>query len=385
MTKAKAKFCELTWCEISKKALKENVRTFRKRIGAKVLMAPAVKANAYGHGMAETAKIVLEAGADVLCVNALFEAEILRKAGIKKPIYVMGYVLQEEAKKAVQLNCTLVVYNKPTLAALSDAAKSLRKKAKVYFKIETGNNRQGILPEDLLDFALGAAKNPHIEIVGAATHFANIEDTVSPDYAEFQLENFKTACAKLSAAGVKLPIRHCANSAATMIYPKTHFEMVRPGIAIYGLWPSTEVKTVLKAKKINMDLVPVLTWKTRVAQIKTIKKGSFIGYGCTYKTTRDTVLAILPVGYYDGYDRSLSNKSYVLIKGARAPLRGRVCMNIMMADVTDIPGVRVEDEVVLLGRDGKVEISADTLADLAGTINYEITTRICERIPRITV
>lgn len=375
----------LTWVEISKSALLHNLKMIRKCIGSKVILAPSVKANAYGHSMVQTSKIVLENGADWLCVNALFEAKKLRRAGIKKPIYIMGYVINHELKDAVKLNCKLVVYNKETIRGLAKEAKKLRKKISVHIKVETGNNRQGVPLHEVLHFARYIQKFKNINLEGIATHFANIEDTTDYSYAKFQLENFKKALLLLEKAGVYIPFKHCANSAASLLFSETHFDMVRPGISVFGLWPSAETKLTALKKKLPITLKPVLSWKTRIAQIKEVPKGDFIGYGCTYRTKKKTRIAILPVGYYEGYNRSLSNKSYVLIHGKTAPLCGRVCMNIIMVDVTNIPEARVEDPVTLIGRDGDREISADYLAELAGTINYEITTRIHEGIARVIV
>lgn len=373
----------LTWVEISKKALTHNIKALRRRVGAHVLLAPSVKANAYGHGIKEISRLAVDAGADFLCINALFEAATLRKAGLKTPVYIMGYVMKKDLAQALALGCRLVVYNKETIRALAAAARKSHRKAKIHIKIETGNNRQGVLMEKVLEFAQYARSFPEIEIEGLATHFANIEDTADTSYSEFQLENFKRAVAQLAANGIKIPIPHCANSAATILFPETHFGMVRPGISVYGLWPSMNVKRAAQKNIPGFSLEPVLSWKTRIAQVKEVPKGNFVGYGCTFQTKRKTRLAILPVGYYDGYDRGFSNKSSVLICGKRAPLRGRVCMNIVMADVTEIPEARVEDTVTLLGQDGREEITAEELAELAGTINYEITTRIHEGIPRI--
>lgn len=379
----------LTWVEINKKALITNLRLFRSLIGQKTILAPCVKANAYGHGMIETAKIALSTGADWLNVNSIFEAVELRKAGIKTPVYIMGYVMKKDLIEAVRLNCRIVVYNKETVASLAQAAKRLHKKVFIHLKIETGNNRQGILMENLLDFVLYAKKFPQIKIEGISTHFANIEDIPLGKnlngYPLFQLENFKRALTDLKNAGINIPIRHCANSAAIMLFPETHFDMVRPGISVYGLWPSEETKIAFQKMHKKARLEPVLNWRTRIAQIKNVPAGSYIGYGCTFRSKQNMKIAILPVGYYDGFDRGFSNKGYVLIRGKRAKLCGRVCMNIIMVDVTNIPGARVEDIVTLLGKDGREEITADELAELAGTINYEITTRINEKIPRIIV
>lgn len=377
----------LTWVEISKSALINNIRLFRGLIRQKTILAPCVKANAYGHGIIETAKIALASGADWLNVNALFEAEILRKAGIASPIYIMSYVMKKDLIEAVRLNCRLVVYNKETVYEISKAAKKLKKNAKIHLKIETGNNRQGILAKNLLDFAFYVKKIPQITIEGISTHFANIEDIRLGEklsgYPLFQLKNFKRTINDLKNAGINIPIRHCANSAATLLFPETYFEMVRPGIAVYGLWPSLETKIVFQKMHKDTDLKPVLSWRTRIAQIKNVPAGSYIGYGCTYCAKKNMRIAILPVGYYDGFDRGFSNNGYVLIRGKRVKICGRVCMNIIIVDVTNIPAAAVEDTATLLGKDGREEITTDHLAELIGTINYEVTTRINEKIPRI--
>ncbi|MBI4232228.1 alanine racemase, partial [Candidatus Peregrinibacteria bacterium] len=362
---------ELTWVEISRQALSNNIRQFRKVVGSEVILCPCVKANAYGHGLTECGKTFLEAGADWLSVNALYEARALRDAGVSAPIYILGYVSLDSLNEAVDLNCRLVVYNEETLHELGKIGKTV----KIHFKVETGNNRQGLLTERLIELAKIASAYENIEIEGLATHFANIEDTTDHSYADKQLMRFADAHLRLAEAGFKIPIRHCANSAATILFPQTHFEMVRTGIANYGLWPSNETyvsymqelaEGAIAGEK-DFKLEPAFSWRARIAQVKTIAAGEVIGYGCTYKTTHETRLAIVPIGYYDGYDRGVSGVAHVLIHGKRAPLRGRVCMNIIMVEVSDIPEAKLEDEVTLIGRDGEEEISAELFASWAGT------------------
>jgi alanine racemase len=373
---------ELTWVEISESALTNNVVRFREVVGPDVILCPCVKANAYGHGLVEVGKIFLEAGADWLGVNAVYEAKVLRDAGVEAPIYILGYVPMESLEEAVELECRLVCYNRETIERLGE----IGKKVKVHLKAETGNNRQGLREDKIVEFAKFADSFENIEVEGLATHFANIEDTTDHSYAEKQLAKFIEIDKKLSDAGINIPIKHCANSAATILFPETHFQMVRTGIANYGMWPSNE--TMISYRNEiggNFELKPAFTWKTKIAQTKTIPAGECIGYGCTVKTGRETRLAILPVGYYDGYDRKASNSAHVLIHGKRAPVLGRVCMNILMVDVTDISEAKLEDEVVLIGRDGDETISAEQFGDWIGTINYEVSTRVNERIPRIVV
>lgn len=376
---------ELTWVEISRSALENNIRQFRGIITPKTILCPCVKANAYGHGLVDTAKIFTGAGADWLSVNSLYEARILRSAGITCPLYILGYVPAAGIPEAVALDCRIVVYNRETIEAVNQAAAAGAGPARVHIKVETGSNRQGVLAGDLIAFARYIRKFKSIELEGIATHFANIEDTTDHSYAEFQLAQFEKAAQSLEAAGIHVPLRHCANSAATILFKTTHFEMVRVGISGYGMWPSNETYvSYVKERRNNFKLIPAFTWKTKIAQIKTVPAGEYIGYGCTYKTGHATRLAIIPVGYYDGYDRAITS-GYVLVRGKRAPLRGRICMNIIMAEVTDIPEAGLEDEVVLMGRSGEEFVSAEQFAQWAGTINYEVTTRVNDRIPRIVV
>lgn len=374
---------ELTWVEISESSLTNNIRQLRNIIGTKTLLCPCVKANAYGHGLIPASKTFVAAGADWLAVNSIYEAKALRNAGITVPVYILGYVPLNSIETAVGMDCRLVVYNMETLRAVSAAAKKHSTFAKVHIKVETGTNRQGIPAADLNEFAAAAKSMGNIFLEGLSTHFANIEDTTDHSYAEHQLSRFHQAAASLKSSGFEIPLLHCANSAATILFKKTLFHMVRPGIACYGMWPSDQTRQAYAHEiKNGFKLSPALTWKTKMAQIKHIPAGESIGYGCTVKTERPTTLAIVPVGYYDGYDRSI-RQGHVLVKGRRAPILGRICMNIIMADITDIPGVNLEDEVILIGTDGRETASAEDLAAWAGTINYEITTRINDRIPRV--
>jgi len=370
---------ELSWVEISKSALIHNIQTFRKLVGKDVVLAPCVKANAYGHGIVECARIFEKHRADYLCVNAIYEAKILRDSGIKLPILILGYAPLSELSGAVKYDTELTVYNLETVEGLG----KLHKKISVHLKIETGNHRQGVRLSDIPAFAKILKHHPNIELKGISTHFANLEDRVNHQYALYQLKQFKKAIHILEAEGFAPHFRHCANTAATILLPEAYFNFVRLGIGAYGLWPSDKTEMAAKRAGINITLKPALTWKTIVAQIKDVPKGSLIGYGCTYVMPKNGRIAVLPVGYYDGFVRLLSNRGYVLIRGKKAPVIGRVCMNMVMADVSHIPDTKLEDEVVLIGKQGKENISAEQVAELSHTINYEVTTRINERIPRI--
>jgi alanine racemase len=369
---------ELSWIEISKSALAHNIKSFRGLIGKDRVLGVAVKANAYGHGLLECSKIFLRAGADYLCVNALFEAEILRKAGIKSPILIIGYTPLADLKRTVQMDCELIVYNEETIEELG----KIGLKANVHLKIETGNHRQGIRLADLPKISAELKRYKNIQVAGISTHFADMEDRTNHQYALYQLKEFKKAIHLIQADGHAPRYLHCASTAATVLLPEAHFNFVRLGIGAYGLWPSEKTRLASERAGIEIGLKPALSWKTIVAQVKEVKKGSLVGYGCTYEMPRDGKIAVIPIGYYDGYARALSSKGQVLISGKKAPVIGRICMNMFMADVTDIPGVKLEDEVTLIGQQRKERISAEDVGEWSGTINYEVTTRINERIKR---
>ena len=374
----------LRWIEIDPHALGHNVRQFRGLIGRRRRLLAVVKANAYGHGLVETAAIVRGAGADWLGVNSLDEAVALREAGNGSSILILGAIPLDGVNEAVARGFRFVAYNRETVRKASEATGEHSVSAFLHFKVETGTHRQGIPSRGIVAFVRDAVRRPGIVAEGLSSHFANIEDTTDRRYPEGQLETFKASLAGLEAAGIRIPIRHIACTAATILFPKTRFNLVRVGIGLYGLWPSKETYlSSLEQGRTHLSLMPVLSWKARVVQVKSLPKGGFVGYGCTYRTTRPTKLAVIPVGYYDGYPRGLSNAAYVLVRGRRAPVRGRIAMNFFMADVTDIPGVRLEDEVTLIGRAGKEIITADHLASLAGTISYEILSRINPLLPRI--
>lgn len=364
-----------TWVEISREALVYNLEQFRKLVGEKVKLMGVVKANAYGHGLTEVAGIISDK-VDWLGVDSLAEALKLRQAAIKKPILVLGYTELADLREAVKNNISLTVYNKETIERLGKIqVQNPNFNPKIHIKAETGTARQGIRENEILDFIKFVKQFPSIEIQGLSTHYANIEDTTDSSFAMEQLATFSRVADILKKEGVE-PLRHTACSAATILFPETRFDMVRLGISMYGLWSSKETKAVAKNKSMDLDLKPALSWKTIVAQIKNIPAGTSVGYGLTERTSRDSKIAILPVGYYDGYDRKLSSVGNVLIRGKRCKVFGRVCMNMIIIDVTDVEKIELEDEAVLLGRQGREEITADDLAGKIGTINYEAVTRI---------
>ena len=372
--------------EISRAALVHNIDQFRRIIGPRRKFMAVVKANAYGHGLREVAGIALKNGVDWLGVNSVEEGVALREAGVRQPILILGYVPFAELDEAVGRDLRLIVYNRRTVERLARAARRQGRKAIIHLKVETGTRRQGIEVKDILPFIRDISKHEAIILEGLSSHFANIEDTTKHDYPRRQLEAFKEAARTIQAHGVRIPVKHMSCTASTILFPETDFDMARVGIGLYGQWPSKETYlSCLEKKRKPLPLRPVLSWRARIAQVKKVGPDSCVGYGCTYKTTRPTVLAVVPVGYFDGYDRGLSNAAHILVRGRRAPVRGRVAMNFFMADVTDIPGVRLEDEVTLIGADGREKVTADDLAGFAGTISYEILARINPFIPRVIV
>jgi len=376
----------LNWVEIDRKALSDNIGRFKSHIGAGVRLAAVVKSNAYGHGLVPVSREALDAGADWLAVNSLEEALQLRQAGIGAPVICLGHVPLAQLRPAVEAGIRLTVCNRETVDCLGRITAQSNLEARLHVKVETGTNRQGVRVEEVLEFARDISRHPQLRLEGLSTHFANIEDVTEHHFAEYQLRRFSEACALLEEHGVRVAVKHTACTAAAILFPKTLFNLVRVGIGLYGLWPSKETKiSALQAGIPLNQLEPVLTWKTRIAQVKLVTSGETIGYGCTDVATQDTRLAVLPVGYYDGYDRKLSSIGYVLVRGRRAPLRGRVCMNMIMVDVTNVPEARLEDEVVLLGKQLHESVSAEVMAGKIGTINYEVVARINPLLPRIVV
>ncbi len=370
----------LVWVEIDGKAPEHNLKEIRKGSAPGTLACAVVKSNAYGHGVAQL--VPLLASAEWFGVNSLEEGLELRSFGITRPIILLGHVPLAELRAAVEADLRLTVYNRETIEALASLPDG-SVPARVHVKVDTGTARQGVLPEDLAQFLQLVKDCRAVILEGLSTHFANIEDTTNHAYAQMQITRFHAALETAERVVGRLPFIHTACTAAAILFSATHFTMLRSGIGLYGLWPSRETMVSAREKGGAVaDFRPALSWKTKIVQVKTIPEGSFVGYGCSYRTMRKTTLGVLPVGYADGYDRALGNRAHVLVRGRRAPVIGRICMNLCMVDLTDVPGARLEDEVVLLGRSGDEQISAETMAEWAGTINYEIVTRISPLLPR---
>lgn len=375
-----------SWIEVSRRALIHNIRAHRRLIGRGVKLMAIVKANAYGHGY-ELATKVAEASAmvDWLGVASLMEAKIIRRIGVKLPILVLSFFrpfIKADLIWAIKNNIAFVIYEPEQLRALSEAAKSSNKQASVHLKLETGMARLGLFPEQAEHFMNLINKTPNVELQGIASHFATAE-SADQTFLKKQMTVYNKFFKHVESRLTSKIIRHIAASAAITTAVASHFDLVRLGIAMYGLWPSLENKQVVKKMQPQFRLQPVLTWKTKVIEVQYLPKNIPVGYDRTYITKKTTVMAVLPVGYWDGLDRGLSNNGYVIIKGVRCPIIGRICMNITMVDASLVPKVKPGDEVVLIGKQKGVEASVDNMAAQVNTINYEITTRLNPLLPRI--
>lgn len=359
------------WAEIDLDAIAHNVRQIKTKVKPGAQFCAVVKADAYGHGAIAVARTVLNHGADRLAVAILNEALELRKAGFTVPILIIGYTPPGQAGLVVDNDIAQTVFSMEAAQALSGAAMAVGKKAKVHLKIDTGMGRIGVKPSDAGKFAAAVAALPGLEIEGAFSHFATA-DCKDKGYAWEQFARFKEALAFIDAKGIKVPIRHIANSAASLEMPETHLDMVRPGIILYGLWPSDEVER-------EVELRPAMKFKAQVSYVKDLSAGRSISYGRTYYTHTDSRIATIPVGYADGWTRLLAGKASVVINGRRAPLVGRICMDQCMADVTHIPAVKPGDEVLLFGGE---DLPAEEIAGHLGTINYEVVCMVGKRVPR---
>jgi len=368
------------WAEVNLSALAHNLGEVRRLVGPDTEVAAVVKANAYGHGLVEVAGTLLAHGADRLCVARVDEGVALREAGIDAPVLVMGFVPPPLYDTALDHDLTLTVCDPEAAAELSAAAARHGRPAPVHLKLDTGMGRLGLVTadRDLYRNILAIASLPHLEIEGLYTHFANA-DRRDKSHAQRQLVDFVEVTCTLGHDGIDIELLHAANSAALIDMPESRLNLVRPGIMLYGLYPSPEVKTR------QVDLRPVMTLKAQVGFLKRVPAGWTVSYGSTYTTPAPTTLATVPCGYADGYNRRLSNRGAVLIHGRRAPVVGRVTMDQIVVDVGHIPGVAVGDEVVLFGRQGEAELHVDEVAALLDTINYEVVCAVSARVPRVYV
>lgn len=364
------------WAEINCDNLIYNFGLARETVGSEVRVMAVVKADAYGHGAVAVARVLSTAGVDAFGVASLEEAIELREAGIAGNILVLGYTQPTWASEVVEYDVQQTLYHQNLALALSREATARNRIVKIHVKIDTGMGRIGISPENALPFIENLFKLPGIKVEGIFTHLSCV-DILDEEYTASQLTRFSHLISELDSAGLKIPTRHAANSAGTLHYPLSHLDMVRTGIMIYGLFPSEQFKTI------KTGLRPAMSIKSMVVELKTVSAGTRISYSGTFKTTKTTRIATLPVGYADGFSRRLSNTGSVLIAGRRAPIVGNVCMDFLMVDVSNVPEVKVNDEAALVGRQGGEEISVDEIAAQLGTINYEVITLIGKRVHRV--
>ena len=368
--------------EISKSALLHNVASYKAILAPHTVLAPVIKSNAYGHGLLQVGAI-LDTSSDIgyLCVVSVFEALQLRVHGITKPILVLS-IIDGSVERAVEENIDLVVYDLSFAQELNSIAQRLSKTARIHLKIDTGLSRLGMHYQEAEAFVHQCARLSGIEIIGIFSHFAASERS-DLSFSHLQLERFFSLIHTLEQKGIVIPFKHFASSAAITSLPESHFTFARLGISTYGLWSSVESKVRMETLHPHFFLRPVMTWKTRVIARKTIPAGSYVGYDCTYQAPIATEIALLPIGYYDGYDRRLSNQSFVKIKDQLFPVRGRIAMNLCIVDVTTCPDIAVGDEVTLLGTEHL--LTAEMLAEQCRTINYEFVARINPLIDRKVV
>ena len=378
----------LVRAEIDLKAIAHNIKELRRITHPDARLMGVVKANGYGHGAIEVARCALQNGAEVLGVARVEEGMRIREAGIEVPILIFGYTIPELTADLLEYDLTQTVYTCASAQELSQTATALKKKIKIHLKVDTGMGRLGLLPQNFqrdnsgtlnavaIEESLAIAGLDGLELEGIFTHFATA-DSADKTYAEDQLDLFMNFLNRLRKAGLEPPVRHAANSAALIDMPQSHLDMVRPGIASYGLYPSDEVN------KKHVPLKPAMALKARIIHLKKVPAGFKVSYGSTHQTPKATTIATIPIGYADGLNRLLSSSGQMLVHGQRAPIIGRVCMDLTMLDVGHIDNVQVGDEVVIFGQQGSDSITVDEIASALNTINYEIVSTITARVPRV--
>ncbi len=379
----------LSFIQISKKNLIHNITEFKKLAKNGTKFSVAIKGNAYGHGQNEIAKI-LNPHVDYFQVDDVEELELLRKI-TKKAALVLGYVQKEDLAKAIKLGCILSVFSLEQMKHISAMAEMGNTVQEIHLPVDAHLGREGFLLNELSNVFKEIQKYKFIKLAGIYAHFANIEDTPDFSHAQRQIKEYERIlklanefCFSQSfGLGEDTLQTHISATSGLLAYEKNKGinPLIRLGIGVYGMWPSNNLRLIYKNTKFSLK--PVLSWKTKIAQIKTLAKGSTVGYGLSYKTKKKTKIAIIPQGYADGLDRRFSNNGFVLIGGTRCKILGRVSMNMFTVDVNHLKNVKVEDEVVILGKQGKEEISAEEIGKRIGTINYEITTRISSILPRV--
>jgi len=377
----------LAWINIDLRAVDHNIKQVKRLQKPHVKLIAIVKSNAYGHGMFEVSLQAYKSGADMLGVVSASEALTLRKKGIIRPIVVMGAVAKDDIIDLIKQKISFVVYNRKSFLDASRIATILKQKALVHLKLDTGINRLGFNLDEAVQTSKKISKHRYLSLEGIWTHLASVEE-INKSYTNMQLFQFDKLLSKLKKNGIRvedIPYISTGASAASMLVPESRHNAVRLGISMYGLWPSRGVgawaKKELRNKRVSLK--PVMKYKTRLVSVKKVPAGSYIGYGCSFQAPKAMTLGVVPVGYAEGVSRSLSNMGFMLLKGAVVPVVGRVCMNMTILDISKRPKSKPGDEVVIIGNSKNKHISATDIADWAGTINYEITTRIPEHITRI--
>ena len=365
-----------SWLEIMPGTIQHNCETVRKLVGKDVHICAVVKANGYGHDAVETSKACIAGGADYLAVAMLSEAVEIREAGIDCPILILGWTPERGYEHSIRYGISLAIYDADEAENLNRKAKEMNQKVKVHLKLDTGMCRIGFQPdEEGLKTAARIMDLDWLEVEGIFSHFSKA-DEYDKTFALHQLEVFKKFCSDLEErTGKKIPIRHMAASSGIIDIPEAHMEMVRPGIMLYGYQPSAEMHHVAEIK-------PALRWKARVARMQMLPEGSLIGYNGTYRLEKDTLVATIPVGYADGYDRLLSNSGYIICKGKKLPIIGRICMDQFMVDASELPELKQGDDVILIGQDGDASLTVTEMAQMLHTIEHEIVCGIAGRVPK---
>jgi len=369
-----------TWAAIDLDALTTNFHMVKDRVGPDVNVMAVVKANAYGHGAIECARRLEAEGADWFGVALPEEGVELRNAGISKPILCLAGFWGSQATLCIERNLVPVVHRLDMLEAFDRAARERSIVADVHIKIDTGMGRLGVRFDEVVAFAEALKSFSNIRVDGLMTHFAAADEPSCAPLTDDQIKRFENALAVFAAHGYKPTYRHLANSAAIFAQPTAWGNMVRPGGILYGLW-----RDILAPAARSENFQPVMSLHSRIMSLKWVRLGETVGYGCTFEASRKTLVAAIPVGYHDGYMRALSNRGHAIIRGVYATVIGRISMDLTLIDVTNVPGVQLEDEVVLMGHDARLSISAEELARTAGTLSYEVTCGIGQRVPRVYV
>jgi len=364
-----------TWAEVDVAAFRHNYNEIKKKLGKNVDILSVVKADAYGHGVLELGKASVELGAAILGVALIEEGILLRKKGFKVPVLVMGSIYPlENFSRVLRHNLIPAICSMMAARKFSQLARKKNKKFPVFIKIDTGMGRIGISDKNAVGFIKEIYKLPGMNIEGIFTHLAS--GSTDTNFTLEQIEKFKRISTQLDKAGIHIKYKSVSNSTAVLKYPNAHFNLVRPGITLYGMLPYRNADR-------DISLKPVLSLKTKIVYLKRVTKGTSVSYMRTWKAKRNSFIATLPIGYADGFSRLNSNRGEVLVNGRRVPVVGNVCMDMCMIDVTSLHGVQIGDEAVLIGRQGHEEITAEELAGRIGAINYEVTCCITKRVPRI--